>query len=237
MVSEEQKEQFSRDGFVCLPRLLSEREVAVLRAAIVDLGKRGFNLEGRQVGGLTRWDPRFMQLVYSPKVGDLIGEITTWESVYLHYSKVNFNCARTGVAKTWHQDNVYWPESPPRQITMWIAIDDADAANGCLWLLPGSHKNGVVSHTKGETGWEITDDDLPKLFPGLRPVQFPVKSGGALVFHGNVLHRSEPNRSERNRWAVTLGFDKQRNEIYRFNRDTNLFSQFDSFEIWRRTSI
>ena len=62
-------------------------------------------------------------------------------------------------------------------------------------------------------------------------------SGGALVFHGNVLHKSEANRSERNRWALVLDFDDRKNEIVRINRQTNMMTQFDSLEIWRRTRL
>ena len=220
-----------------LPELLTRREVAILRAAIEDLGNAGFNLEGRQVGALTQKDPRFKQLAFNPRVCDLIGELVDWDRIFLHNSKVNFNCAREGIAKTWHQDNVYWPELPPNQITMWIAIDDADETNGCMWVLPGSHKKGIVPHTKGATGWEVTEEMVPKLFPGLTPLQCPAKAGGAIVFHGNVLHKSEPNRSDRNRWAIVLDFDNQHNEIIRVNKETNMMAQFDSFEVWRRTKF
>src|SRR5688572_10613702 len=180
LLSAEQKRRYADEGFLFLPDLLTPREVTILRAAINDLAKLGFNLQARQVGALTGKDPRFKQLAFNPKVCDLIGELVDWERIYLHSSKVNFNCAREGIAKTWHQDNVYWPEVPPNQLTMWIAIDDADETNGCMWVLPGSHKAGIVPHTKGATGWEVTDEMLPKLFPGLSPLQCPVRSGGAI---------------------------------------------------------
>jgi hypothetical protein len=235
LLSSQQKLQYETEGYLFLPDLLTRREVVILRAAIHDLGKMGFNVRGRQVGALTQKDPRFLQLVFNPKVCDRIGELVDWDRIYLHSSKVNFNCAREGVAKTWHQDNVYWPELPPNQVTMWIAIDDADETNGCMWVLPGSHRSGIVPHTKGATGWEVTEEVRPKLFAGLSPLQCPVQSGGALVFHGNVLHKSEPNQSDRNRWALVLDFDKQHNEILRINKETNMMTQFDSLEIWRRT--
>jgi len=132
---------------------------------------------------------------------------------------------------------VYWPEVPPNQISVWLAIDNADSTNGCMWVLPRSHKNGIVPHTKGATGWEVTEDQVPKFFSGLIPLQCPVKSGGALIFHGNVLHKSEPNCSDRNRWAIVMDFDRQHNEIIRINKDTNMMMQFDSYEIWRRSNL
>jgi hypothetical protein len=237
LLSDAQRGSFQEAGYLFLPDLLTPREIAILRAAIRDLGTMGFNLQGRQVGALTQKDPRFLQLAFNPRVCDLIGELVDWDRIWLHSSKVNFNCAREGIAKTWHQDNVYWPELPPEQITMWIAIDDADESNGCMWVLPGSHKPGIVPHTRGATGWEVTEEMLPTLFPGLKPLQCPVRSGGALVFHGNVLHKSEPNRSDRNRWALVLDFDRQHNHIVRIHKETNMMTQFDSIEIWRRTRL
>jgi hypothetical protein len=232
-----QRDQYIEEGYLFLPRLLEPDEVGKLRCAIEDLGRVGFNLRARQVGALTQKDPRFMQLVFNPKVADLIGQLVPWDRIFLHSSKVNFNCANDGIPKTWHQDNIYWPEVPPNQITMWIAIDDADASNGCMWVLPRSHTRGLVEHTQGETGWEVTESNVPRIFPGLTPRQCPVDSGGALVFHGNVLHKSEANRSARNRWAIVLDFDDRRNEIVRINRQTNMMTQFDSMEIWRRSRL
>jgi hypothetical protein len=232
-----QKQQYATEGYLSLPRLLDAGEVARLRCAIEDLGHAGFNLQARQVGALTQKDPRFLQLVFNPKVSDIIGQLVDWDRIFLHSSKVNFNCAHDGVPKTWHQDNVYWPEVPPNQITMWIAIDDADASNGCMWVLPRSHHHGVVKHTQGDTGWEIAEEEVPRIFPGLTPLQCPVAAGGALVFHGNVLHKSEANRSARNRWALVLDFDDRKNQIVRINRKTNMMTQFDSLEIWRRSRI
>lgn len=230
-----QRLQYAEEGYLSLEHLFDEDEVWRLRCAIEDLGRAGFNLRARQVGALTQRDPRFLQLVFNPKVADLIGQLVPWDRVFLHSSKVNFNCANDGTPKTWHQDNVYWPELPPNQITMWIAIDDADASNGCMWVLPRSHTRGVVAHTQGVTGWEVTEENVPRIFPGLVPLQCPVAAGGALVFHGNVLHKSEANRSARNRWALVLDFDDRKNEIMRINKQTNLVTQFDSLEIWRRS--
>src|SRR5688572_13723633 len=122
-LTRDQIQQYNEDGYLHLPHLLDKEEVWKLRGAIEDLGKAGFNLKARQVGALTEKDPRFMQLVLNPKVADLIGQLVNWERIFLHSSKVNFNCANDGVPKTWHQDNVYWPEVPPNQVTMWIAID------------------------------------------------------------------------------------------------------------------
>jgi len=231
-----QLHQYQEEGYIFLPELLSSYEVAKLRCAIEDLGAAGFNLRARQVGALTAKDPRFLELALNAKVTDTIGQLVDWDSIYLHSSKVNFNCAGDGVPKTWHQDNIYWPELPPNQVTMWIAIDNADQTNGCMWVLPKSHVNGVVSHSRGETGWEIAEEDVPKVFPGLKPLQCPVKAGGALVFHGNVLHKSESNRSNGNRWAIVLDFDQQHNDIARINKETNMMAQFDSFKVWRRST-
>lgn len=73
-----QRDQYIEEGYLFLPRLLEPVEVGKLRCAIEDLGRAGFNLRARQVGALTQKDPRFMQLVFNPKVADLIGQLVPW---------------------------------------------------------------------------------------------------------------------------------------------------------------
>jgi ectoine hydroxylase-related dioxygenase (phytanoyl-CoA dioxygenase family) len=104
-----------------------------------------------------------------------------------------------------------------------------------MGVLPGSHTQGIVPHTKGVTGWEVTEEMVPRFLPGLKPLQCPVRSGGAIVVHGNVLHKSEPDRSDRNRCAIVLDFDKQHNDIIRVNKETHMMRQFGSIEVWRRS--
>ena len=99
--------------------------------------------------------------------------------------------------QAWHQDEYYIPTRDRSLTGAWIAMDDATVENGCLWVIPGSHKHGILwpQHTHedrrfdcaGEAGgYPYTDDDA---------IAVEVKAGSVVVFNGYLLHRSLPNKA------------------------------------------
>ncbi len=97
--------------------------------------------------------------------------------------------------QAWHQDEDFIPTRDRSLTGGWIAIDDATTENGCLWVIPGSHKHGVLwpQHvqddarfdcTKESGGFPYTDDDA---------IPVEVKAGAIVFFNGYLLHRSLPN--------------------------------------------
>ena len=100
----------------------------------------------------------------------------------------------------WHQDNGYTPLIPEEYITCWLALDDATVDNGCIWVIPGSHRNGTVPHHAGSgpfrVGHDGSDDGIP----------VPVSRGDVLVFSSLIMHRSGPNTTDRHRRAWIIQF-------------------------------
>ncbi len=98
----------------------------------------------------------------------------------------------------WHQDNGYTPVSPQQYLTFTLALDATTENNGCLWIQPGSHRDGVKPHTKTDMvffrGYEGPD-------PGV-PVEQP--EGGMLVFSSLTMHRTRANQSvgSRRSWVI-----------------------------------
>lgn len=104
---------------------------------------------------------------------------------------------RFGSAKPYHQDNFYFRLSPPDEaLTAWIALDEVDAANGCLRYISGSHRGPVLPHTPvpGEP-YNLVPD--PALVDLRREVLAPVGKGGVIFHHSQVLHTSHRNESSR----------------------------------------
>jgi len=100
--------------------------------------------------------------------------------------------------QAWHQDEFYIPTRDRSLTGGWIALDDATIDNGCLWVIPGSHRPGVLwpQHQQddprfdcaGEAGgFPYTDDDA---------VPVEVKAGSIVFFNGYLLHRSLPNKAK-----------------------------------------
>lgn len=91
----------------------------------------------------------------------------------------------------WHQDNGYANIDPGNNVTVWVALDDVNEENGCVWVMPGSHLQGLLPHQKkSEANWYL---DVPVSGDGVPAI---LKAGEAVAFTGLTLHRSKMNRSQ-----------------------------------------
>ncbi|MFG1628304.1 phytanoyl-CoA dioxygenase family protein [Kribbella sp. NPDC049227] len=93
-----------------------------------------------------------------------------------------------------HQDNTFLRADPETCLAAWIAIDDVDAENGGLAVVPGSHKTELVCPEPADLTESFTNAEVP-IPEGLRKVQTKMKAGDVLFFHGSVVHGSRPNSS------------------------------------------
>ncbi|MGH9186131.1 MAG: phytanoyl-CoA dioxygenase family protein [Acidimicrobiales bacterium] len=101
----------------------------------------------------------------------------------------------------WHQDNGYTPLIPEEYVTCWLALDAAHVVNGCLWVIPGSHRHGTRRHRDGPGPFRIGHDG-----PAADGIPVPVRRGSVLVFSSLLLHRSGPNVTERPRRAWIIQY-------------------------------
>lgn len=97
--------------------------------------------------------------------------------------------------QAWHQDEFFIPTRDRSLTAVWIALDDATVENGCLWVLPGSHRRGVIYPAKDQDDprFDCSTEayDFPYTDDQAVPVEIP--AGTALVFNGYLLHRSLEN--------------------------------------------
>jgi ectoine hydroxylase-related dioxygenase (phytanoyl-CoA dioxygenase family) len=100
--------------------------------------------------------------------------------------------------QAWHQDEDYIPTRDRSLIGAWIALDDATVENGCLWVLPGSHKRGILWPQKFHFDDRFDCSRESYAFPGEDSdgVAVEVKAGSVVFFNGYLLHRSLPNRAK-----------------------------------------
>lgn len=103
-----------------------------------------------------------------------------------------------GTEKPWHQDAAYFGYGPVEKlIGVWIAMDSATAENGCMHVIPGSHRAGPVPHTHDR------DCQIPDARVDVAgDVLVPLEPGGVLFFSALVHHGTPPNQSPNRRWAV-----------------------------------
>jgi ectoine hydroxylase-related dioxygenase (phytanoyl-CoA dioxygenase family) len=149
---------------------------------------------------LRRWafDPRLVE-----PCKDLVGD----DEVILFTEKLNLKRAHRGGQIILHQDFPYWcdlTEAAPRVATAMLFLDDATLENGCLEVVPGSHREGlqVRRAVEGLGGLEID----PLNYDQSRLVALPVESGAVAFFGPLLVHRSMPNRSGADRRALLYSY-------------------------------
>jgi phytanoyl-CoA hydroxylase len=119
----------------------------------------------------------------------------------LYFSQMVYKNPEGNTTFSWHQDDAYGPVEPSPYLTVWIAISDATEENGCLSVLPGSHKNGLVTHKEGGFGlacYELSAPDQGALLP--------VSRGSMICFWSTTMHKSGPNLSKATRKALIFQF-------------------------------
>jgi hypothetical protein len=138
--------------------------------------------------------------------------------VYHYHSKMILKDAKVGGAWAWHQDYGYWYHNGvlfPLLTSVFIAVDPATRANGCLQVLRGSHRAGRIHHTTTGDQAGADRERVAHLAERLELVHVEMDPGDALFFHCNLLHRSDQNRSDDPRWAMICCYNAARNNPYK----------------------
>ena len=112
-----------------------------------------------------------------------------------------------GIEKPWHQDSAYFPLDPQIVVTCWTALDDVTLENGCLNVIVGSHREGILDH---DQEWQIgsrRDMQVPEAkIDDDRSRSITLRSGGCSFHHGILLHRSGPNQTRESRRGLAVHY-------------------------------
>ena len=196
--------QYNTFGFVQPFDIFGTEEIARIRAyfdrLMSDLGEDGaygINCYQARMAGI--WDiatdPRILD-----HVQDIIGEnVICWASAIL--SKRPHDPKQV----PWHQDASFWSLSPARTVTVWLAIDDADAENSAMRFIPGSHDRGAIetSSTGQDSVFHMGIADAERYGA---PFTNALKAGQMSMHADMLVHGSEANRSDRRRCGLTLRY-------------------------------
>ncbi|MGH1493803.1 MAG: phytanoyl-CoA dioxygenase family protein [Acidimicrobiales bacterium] len=200
-------ERFDRDG-VLVPRCRLASEdvadlVASLDAHVAASTRRNVDFVPNILDHEPDWI-RFALLdeILGP-VRDLIGD-----DVILWGSGLFCKAAESGRATPWHQDGQYWPIRPLATVTAWIAIDPVDQGNGCLRVIPGSHRGKTLhDHTRNDSKDLILNQELSAEQRGQTPPLDLVLEPGQFSLHDvYMIHGANPNTSGRRRGALAFRF-------------------------------
>ncbi len=224
-LSEDQVREFHERGFVKGGRVLDEPTRRALRQRLDDVmeGRSQAQPEAKrnmlgdservviQVVNIWEADDLFRAHLYNPAICEMVARLMDADVVRVWHDQVQYKPSRIGGPTNWHQDHPYWPIIQPADlISAWVALEDADVENGCMWMVPGSHRWGP--HKGGTIGTNLEDfsptPDLSLLPPGIdvTPVPCSVKAGEVMFHHCLTWHGSPPNNSDRGRPAIAVHY-------------------------------
>jgi ectoine hydroxylase-related dioxygenase (phytanoyl-CoA dioxygenase family) len=213
MLTQEQIDSYREHGYIGLENVLPADFVAELCRVTDDFVEQSrsvtehtdvFDLEP----GHTAEEPRLRRIKYPVKqhpvydqawrhpaildrVEQLIGP-----GVRTNSTKLNIKAPEYGSAVEWHQDWAFYPQTNDDVLAVGIAMDDMMEVNGCLMVVPGSHKGPVLSHHENGRFVGAVTENLPRAEDAV-PIE--LKTGGISIHHARTLHASAPNRSQRPR--------------------------------------
>lgn len=152
------------------------------------------------------FDPTFARLCRLPRIGSVLRELgyhtpQVWQTMYI------CKPPKIGGEVRWHQDTAYLSTTPACVTGVWIALEKATVANGCLWVQPGGHRTPrrELYEVDADTGTGTLRELDSTPWPGTDDARaLEVEAGTAVFFSDHLPHYSSHNHSTRSRHAFTL---------------------------------
>ncbi|MCZ6635800.1 MAG: phytanoyl-CoA dioxygenase family protein [bacterium] len=225
MLSDAQIAEFHDQGYLNGGPLLDDEAVEVLRDELgrvirdqdredVPQPVRLVNLGGDdnapvwQIVNIWEASEAFKELLYAPKIVEEMGQLTEATELRIWHDQIQYKPAKVGGTTGWHQDAPLWSIiRPMTEVSAWVAMDDVDEENGCMSMVPGSHRWG----NQMEFIRTIRGDDfdaMPEEFEGhkVEVMRRPVKKGEVHYHHALTWHGSHDNTSKRPRRAIAIHY-------------------------------
>jgi len=165
-------------------------------------------------------DPRWETLIDDPRIVQPMRQIVGSEDIALWTDKLNLKRPREGSGFRWHQDSPYWIHDcghVDQLPNVLVALDDATAANGCLRIVRGSHRQGCLPGISdgSQLGGFFTD---PARFDLSQERLAEVSAGSLVFFNPHVVHGSQPNHSDQPRRALIMTYQPAGHPMLKLNR-------------------
>lgn len=219
MIQSQDVEFYKENGYLLVKGVFNPEEVAEMRTAVEQILKRFVQankdvnhtwqgdyipeeelkqLDLKGFHDVHYHDAAFTKAVAHPKMVAVLTNLIG-PNVQLHHSKMLVKPPENGAAFPMHQDHPYFPHESHSMLAASVHLDDADERNGCIHVIPGSHKQGPIEH---EGSYYLSSEDYP-IDSG---VACPAEAGDVLIFNYLTIHGSKPNRSERTRRNVLFQY-------------------------------
>ena len=205
LLTKAQIDQYNDQGYLFPFDIFSAEEITEIRAYFSKAMAAGWNSYE-----ITNWHKHcrsVYDLVTNSRILDYVQDLLG-ETLILRHSHFFAKLPGDGKRVSWHQDASYWPLTPSKVVSAWLAIDDTDVENGAMQVIPGSHKNAQVAFEKSsKTENNVLNQTVhhPEKH-GNDPVSLTLKAGQMSLHSDWILHGSEPNMSTRRRCGLAMRF-------------------------------
>ena len=234
-LTKQQIADYHRDGFLVVPNCYSADEIAVLREDTDRLCKvQNADTIFRERSGAVRSIFRvheedgpvasaaYRALTRTPRMLKPVMQLQNSDEVYIAHTKVNTKSALEGSGWLWHQDFGYWVHDGYPQndmITALVLMSDTQEIHGSLYMIPGTHKLGLVEHSydDSQAAYQLPQravetNRLKEIMKThAAPVPIVGKAGTLVLFHCLTIHGSGANMSAENRWQAYVTYNRVAN--------------------------
>ena len=233
-LTEDQQQEFERNGYLILPSLFSSEEIALLRAQLPYLFSEddSANIQEKDGGavrtamGLHRRNHIFDKLSRHPRLVTPANQLSG-TTLYIQQVKANMKAAFEGEAWQWHYDFATHHRDDgvpqPLALNLHVFLDEVNEFNGPIYFIPGSHKHGPthVLHDVSSTSyplWVVDKETVTKLVAEAGIVSATGPEGTVLIFGDLMIHGSPSNMSPWDRSIYSLILNPTSNAQTKFSR-------------------
>lgn len=251
-ISNEQIEFYKENGFLVIEDFLNEDELkdwqttvvagveerngVKIPGSMIKTGEEdGINEDAEYFGkvfdqiiNLWQTDENVKELILDERIGEMAAKLSDSHGIRPWHDQALFKKPWANPT-AWHVDTPFWSFSNREALSIWIALDDATLENGCLYFIPGSHKETTLENY----GIGKNMDGIFKHYPTLstqNSIAAPLKAGSCSFHNGLCIHGAGPNMTNGFRRAMTCAFMPDGST---FNGNQNILSDeyFNSLKI------
>jgi len=207
-LTDEQKKFYAANGYILgLPPVMTPAQVRELNQGTEELMK--LLHPGEDAKEIREWHES-SRFLYDICTNDIIldyVEDILGPDFYLWGSNFFIKPPRSSSTVGWHQDTYYWPLEPKISATVWVAFEDVDEANAAMQVIPGSHRAGLLKHSRSTaTDSVLTLECEQGQYREDSAVSLNLRAGQVSIHDDKLVHGSPANHSDRRRAGLTIRY-------------------------------